>query len=577
MSDAWGTLAGSGKADGALHGLAAAATDLPPTLAGLGNPGAEGSLAAGTLAATVDPVLVRRYRQAALWCGYFVSAVGCLGLIGWLADVAVLKSISPAWVAMKVNATIGLIAAGSALCLAVAHQGERGLSARISRLCAAFIILLASATLAEDAFGIDFGIDQILQAEPEGAVGTVHLGRMSPLAALNFITFGIALLSMSVARGGRQILSSVLAPLATVVSAVLLLGYLLGAAELYTMSGRVQAIAANASISFFVLGCGVLLANLPSGPLRSLASPYLGGIMLRRMLPGIIVFMTGFVWLRLVAQSLGLFDSVEFGAASVAVAAIICTGGILIWYAGFFDRIDQARRRGDARIIQLNVALNSRVLALEAVNQEYQGLSYSMSHVLRAPLRAIHGFAQIALDEFGDKLGAEGRRLLGVVQSSTGEMSELLDGILDFLRLGWQPMTIVSVDMQQHVRTAIGLLESKTTGRDVRFKIGEIPGARADASMMQRVWLNLLDNAVKFTAGSEAATIEVGARSGIDHTVYFVKDDGAGFDMRYVGKLFGVFQRLHDTTQFHGHRHRTGNRKPRRGPTRWPGMGRRPA
>jgi light-regulated signal transduction histidine kinase (bacteriophytochrome) len=98
----------------------------------------------------------------------------------------------------------------------------------------------------------------------------------------------------------------------------------------------------------------------------------------------------------------------------------------------------------------------------------------------------------------------------------------------------------------------IGLLESKTAGRTIRFNIGNLPGARADASMVRRLWLNLLDNAVKFTSCMDEATIEVGARQDGDQTVYFVKDNGAGFDMQYVAKLFGVFQRLHDATQFPG-------------------------
>ncbi len=227
--------------------------------------------------------------------------------------------------------------------------------------------------------------------------------------------------------------------------------------------------------------------------------------------------------------------------------------GLLIWYAGVLDRLDGARRHGEQQIKLLNAALQfSRVRALEAANQEFQGFSYSMSHVLRAPLRAIHGYAQVVLDELGEKLGAEGRRLLGVVQSSTEEMSEFLDGILAFLRLGWQPMTIVPVDMHQDVSAAIELLQSRTAGRDISFKIGELPGAQADASMMRRIWLNLLDNAIKFTSARNAASIEIGAQIGSDQTTYFVKDNGAGFDMRYVAKLFGVFQRLHDSTQFPG-------------------------
>jgi light-regulated signal transduction histidine kinase (bacteriophytochrome) len=232
---------------------------------------------------------------------------------------------------------------------------------------------------------------------------------------------------------------------------------------------------------------------------------------------------------------------------------MISMAGLLIWYAGVLDRLDGARRRGEARIRQLNTALNSRVLALEAANKELQGFSYSMSHVLRAPLRAIHGYAQIVLEDLGEKLGDEGRRLLGVMQSSADEMSELLDGILAFLRLGWQPMTIDPIDMRQEVRTAIALLESKTAGRNIRFDVGELPGALADASMVRQIWLNLLGNAVKFTIfRDEGSRIEIGARSGDGQTIYFVKDNGAGFDMRYVAKLFGVFQRLHAAGNFPG-------------------------
>jgi signal transduction histidine kinase len=331
-----------------------------------------------------------------------------------------------------------------------------------------------------------------------------------------------------------------------------LLGYVFGASQPYIMPGRLTAVAANTSIAFFVLGSGILFANVPTGPLRSLASPYLGGMMLRRMLPLVVVLVTAIVWLRLIAQSAGLFNNNGFGVASGTVVIIIAVAGILIWYAGLLDRLDGARRRGDEQIKQLNASLNSRVLALEAANRESQGLSYSMSHVLRAPLRAIHGYAQVVLEDLGEKLDPEGRRLLGVMQSSTQEMSELLDGILAFLRLGWQHMTIVPVDMHQHVRTAIVHLASKTAGRDVRFEIGELPGAQADACMMQRIWVNLLDNAVKFTGCKDEVRIEVGARSDRNQTIYFVKDNGAGFDMRYVAKLFGVFQRLHDTSQFQG-------------------------
>ena len=172
----------------------------------------------------------------------------------------------------------------------------------MSRLCAVFVIVLASATLIEYLSGVDLGIDQLLVVEPPGAVGTLHPGRMAPLTMLSFEIFGISLLTMASARSRWQILSSALALLATSVSMVVLLGYLFGARELYTVSGRFMPLPPTPR-AFLVLGSGILFANLPTGPLRSLASPYLGGMMLRRMLPVVVVLITGIVWLRLIAQS----------------------------------------------------------------------------------------------------------------------------------------------------------------------------------------------------------------------------------------------------------------------------------
>jgi len=542
MSDAWGTLTVPTPAEG---GVTAPADRVTVRADGP-------ELRAKPARTEADPPLARRYRQCAGWCGCLVVAIGCIGLIGWLNDMAMLTNLRPGWTAMKVNTTIGLIVAGCALGLHGLHHGQVPLSRRMSRLLAVFIVGLAGATLFEEVSGIDLGIDQLLVVEPPNAVGTVHPGRMAQLTAVTFTIFGLSLFTMASTRSRWQMVSSALALLATVISMVLLLGYVFGAAELYTASGRFQAVAANTSIAFFLLGNGILFTNLPTGVLRSLASPYLGGTMLRRMLPLVVLLMTGIVWLRLLAQSWGMFDSVEFGAASVAVVGIISMGAILIWGARMLDRLDRAQRLGEEAIRRLNVSLDSRLRTLEAANREFQGFSYSMSHVLRAPLRAIHGYAQIVLDDFAEALGVEGRRLLGAMQSNAEEMSELLYGILAFLRLGWQPMAIITVDMDQVARAAIRQLETKTAGRDIRFEIGNLPGVPAEASMMLRLWLNLLDNAVKFTSARDAARIELGARHDGEHITYFVKDNGAGFDMQYVTKLYGVFQRLHDVAQFPG-------------------------
>ncbi len=182
---------------------------------------------------------------------------------------------------------------------------------------------------------------------------------------------------------------------------------------------------------------------------------------------------------------------------------------------------------------------------LEVANKELEGFSYSTSHVLRTPLRAIDGFCQILLEDYSDRLDDEGKRLLGVVRSSAQEMAELIDGILGFLRLGRDPMSVGLIDMSVSVRTALEELEPKTRGRRLKIEVASLPNAFGDAAMIQRVWTNLLDNAIKFTARKADALIEVGALASGDETVYYVRDDGVGFDMQFAGKLFGVFNRLH--------------------------------
>ena len=142
-------------------------------------------------------------------------------------------------------------------------------------------------------------------------------------------------------------------------------------------------------------------------------------------------------------------------------------------------------------------------------------------------------------------LDSEGKRLVGVLRSSAHELNEQIDGILEFLRLGRDKLSRSEIDMAATVRMALKDLEPITRGRKLKIEVSTLPSAFGDAAMIQRVWINLLDNAVKFTALKAGAKIEVGVLSEAGETVYYVRDNGVGFDMQFVGKLFGVFDRLH--------------------------------
>jgi signal transduction histidine kinase len=203
------------------------------------------------------------------------------------------------------------------------------------------------------------------------------------------------------------------------------------------------------------------------------------------------------------------------------------------------------RKRIEQQILLLNANLQNAVKELEA-------FSYSVSHDLRAPLRSITGFSNALLEDYGDALDEGAKRYLQLIQSSADDMGRLIDNLLAFSRMGRRAMEYENVSMTRLARSVFDELRHSAVDRKLELKAEAMPNARGDRAMVRQVFANLFSNAIKFTAPRETATIEVGARTENGETVYYVKDNGVGFDMRYANKLFGVFQRLHRADQFEG-------------------------
>jgi len=175
-----------------------------------------------------------------------------------------------------------------------------------------------------------------------------------------------------------------------------------------------------------------------------------------------------------------------------------------------------------------------------------------VSHDLRAPLRAVDGFSQAVLEDFGPQLPEEGRRHLQTIRAGAQQMGELIDDLLAFARLSRQPVNQQTIDTGPFVRGVLAELGAPWPDRRVDLRVDNLPVCRGDPALLKQVWMNLLANALKYTRKRECARIEISSREENGEVIFLVRDNGTGFDMRYANKLFGVFQRLHRAEEFEG-------------------------
>ncbi len=211
------------------------------------------------------------------------------------------------------------------------------------------------------------------------------------------------------------------------------------------------------------------------------------------------------------------------------------------------------RKQAEERINKLNAALEIRATALEASNKELDSFTYSVSHDLRAPLRAIDGFTHMVIKDHAEHINDDGRRKLNVISSEAHRMQLLIDDLLAFSRLGRQPIQSIPIDMETMAQEVFDELSSHHPERKLRLHLQKLPPALGSDPLIRQVWVNLISNAIKFTRDREIGEIEIETQDGGDRgQIYSIKDNGVGFDMRHANKLFGVFQRLHNQEEFSG-------------------------
>ncbi|HZZ19358.1 MAG TPA: ATP-binding protein, partial [Opitutaceae bacterium] len=303
----------------------------------------------------------------------------------------------------------------------------------------------------------------------------------------------------------------------------------------YKQAGR------DAALGFFTSGLGIKIASDFRTSARALRDEELSLLAVRSEAAH-VAERTAFLVLPL-----GTF-------LSLALLAV----GFFFLNSGAHER-DKAERRLQISFREieqmkndLEIRVAERTRQLEVSNKELEAFSYSVSHDLRAPLRAVDGFSQAVLEDFGPSIPLEGHRQLNVIRAATQKMGELIDDLLTFSRLSRQSLTLRTVQTEALVNGVLADLKAQMAGRTISVTVAALPPCESDPALLKQVWVNLLSNAVKYTSKREHATIEAGCTEQEGENVYFVRDNGTGFDMQYYDKLFGVFQRLHRADEYEG-------------------------
>ncbi|MBI5887771.1 MAG: response regulator [Deltaproteobacteria bacterium] len=204
------------------------------------------------------------------------------------------------------------------------------------------------------------------------------------------------------------------------------------------------------------------------------------------------------------------------------------------------------------KIDELNKELQDKIVRLETINKELESFSYSLAHDLRAPARVIDGFSNIMLRDHANDLDEDNKKFLGIIRKNTRKMETLIDDLLNLARLERCEMNLLDIDMGELAAAVFNDIKASMPDCKARFTVKELPAARGERTLIRQVFVNLLANAVKFTRPREKAAIEAGGWSDANENVYYVKDNGVGFDSRYSDRLFGLFKRLHGEEEFEG-------------------------
>ncbi|MDB6125719.1 MAG: hypothetical protein JWQ71_4712 [Pedosphaera sp.] len=470
------------------------------------------------------------------WVSIAVACLGLMVLAGWVFNIHALGRNSPAWVSMKANTALGLLLCGASLWL-IREKDATGTRRGVSQLLGLGVALLGILTWSEYIFGWEAHLDQLLAKD---TLGKSVPGRPAMPTALNFTLMGLALMTLDWKR--RPNFAQVLNLTAVLISLLALIGYACGFSPFYgqSMAYPDTRMGLNTAVAFVFLGAGIFCARPHLGLMLILTADTGGRLMARRLLwvPVVVPLLLGLIQLKAGKTAL---EHREMVVWLFALANILVFTLIIWWNASVLYKSDLERRGAEDEI--------------KAAYSQLESFSYSVSHDLKSPLRAIKGYSKFIQEDYGEQLPEEGRKHLNAVGANVERMERLIEDLLAFSKFTNRPVEKERVLLDDLARKTFEDLHREVKAREIEFELGTLPACQADPTLIKQVLENLLSNALKFSRNRKVSKIEMGFHPTADEAgrwVYFVKDNGAGFDMKYSDKLFGVFQRLHHASDFEG-------------------------
>jgi signal transduction histidine kinase len=493
-----------------------------------------------------DTQFVKSLKTFSKISGLFTIIVGLVVIAGWTFNISTLKSVLPSELSMKANAALLFILSGISFIILLFNNIGK-LTRRIGQIIALVVFTLAMLTIIEYIFNQNFGIDQIIFEESKGTFLNISIGRMSANTAFGFLFISLSLLFFNTKIGKYFLPSQVLSLLVVMLALMGLTSHFYSRWSLLQLF-QSTAMSFPTAFLFFIISLGILLSHPYEGFMKNATKENSSGIMLRYLFPAAILLPVIIELLATIGAEIGLY---EINLTPVArTLGMFFSVVVLLWFAiSKYEQFETKQRKAEEEVRILNEELEKRVIER---TKELESFSYSVSHDLRAPIRAIDGFSRKLAEQYESVLNDEGKRLLNIVLKNTRNMGQLIDDLLTFSRLSRKKVEIQEINMMELVNEVLKELTEFNEDRKLDISVKALPNVKGDRTLMRQVIVNLLSNSIKFTKSRDTAVIEVGGFAEDNLNSYYVKDNGVGFDMKYVDKAFEVFQRLHSSREFEG-------------------------